>query len=157
MSHSLHRYTIIKSGNLGIFLEIDNTKMVRIKSVIMNSLGKIYGLQKNDILCKPLENGELERDIPNFSKRPFIIEVWQALPTSTRHLITSIRMPNSTSSKSENPLMLSFLPEEHTISKVKIINQVPSYNEINLAQSLVTKSIIRTGSLSQFNQRNLGL
>jgi hypothetical protein len=58
----------------------------------MNSLVEIHGLRKNDILCKPMEKGELKRDIPTLSKRPLIIEVWQALPTSTRHLITSIRM-----------------------------------------------------------------
>jgi hypothetical protein len=73
-----------------------------------------------------MENGELERDIPTLSRRPFIIEVWQALPISTKQLITSIRMPNSTSGNSENPLMCSFPPEKPTISKFEIINQVPS-------------------------------
>jgi hypothetical protein len=84
-----------------------------------------------------MENVELERDIPTLSKRLFIIEVWQDLPTSTIQLIISIRMPNSTSGNSENPLMFSFLPEEPTKSKVEIINQVPSYDAIRLAQSLV--------------------
>jgi hypothetical protein len=155
--HSLHQFTITKSGPLGILLEIDNTKMVRIKSITANSSGDIYGLQKNDIFCKPMENGKLKRDIPILSKQPLNIEVWQALPTSTRHLITSIRMPNSTSGKSENPLMFSFLLEEPTISKIQIINQVPSYNAIRLAQSLVKKGTVCTGSLSQFNWRELGL
>ena len=144
--HSLHRFTITKSGPLGILLEIDNTKMVHIKSVTANSLGDIYGLQKNDILCKPMENGELERDIRPLPKRLLIIEVGQALPTSTRHLITSIRMPDSTSGKSENPLMFSFLPEEPTISKIQIINQVPSYDAIRLGRPLVKKGTVRMGS-----------
>jgi hypothetical protein len=122
--HSLHRFIITKPGRLGIFLEIDNS-MVRLNSVTLNSLGDFYGLRKNDILCKPLTNGELYRDMTSFveavksCERPFIIEVWRALPTSTRHLITSIRMPDSTSSKSENPFMFSFPPEEPTIDKVR--------------------------------------
>ncbi len=49
--HSLHQFTITKSDPLGILLEINNTKMVLIKSVTANSLGDIYGLQKNDILA----------------------------------------------------------------------------------------------------------
>ncbi len=124
--HSLHWFPITKLGPLGIFLEVENTKMVPIKSVTLNSLGDIYGLQKNDILCKPLENGALERDIPTLYKCLFIIEVWQALPTSTRYLITSIQMLKLTSGKKENPLMFLFPPEKPTISKVEIINQVPS-------------------------------
>ncbi len=72
-------------------------------------------------------------------------------------MITSIRMPNSTSSKSENPLMFSFPPEEPMISKVEIINQVPSYDAICLAQSLIKKGTVRTESLSQFNWWDLGL
>jgi hypothetical protein len=55
--HSLHWFTITKSGPLGVFLEIENTGMVRVKSVTLNSLGGIYGLRENDILCKPLKNG----------------------------------------------------------------------------------------------------
>jgi hypothetical protein len=72
-------------------------------------------------------------------------------------LITSIRMPNSTGSKSENPLMFSFPPEEPTMSEVEIINQVPSYDAICLAQSLVKKGTVRMGSLSQFNWWDLRL
>jgi hypothetical protein len=79
--HSLHRFTITKSGPLGIFLEIENTGMVRVKSVTLNSLGDIYGLQENDILCKPLKNGALEKDTPTLSKCPFVIEEWRAMPT----------------------------------------------------------------------------
>jgi hypothetical protein len=97
--HSLHRFTITKSGPLGIFLEIENTGMVHVKSVTLNSLGDIYGLRENDILCKPLKNGALEKDIPTLSKRPFVIEVWRAMPTSTRHLNTSMRMPGLKSGK----------------------------------------------------------
>ena len=124
----------------------------------LNSLGDIYGLRKNDILCKPMENGELERDIPTLSKRLLIIEVWQALLPFTRHLITSIRMPDSTSGKSENPLMFSIpRPEEPMISKIQIINQDPSYGAIRLAQSLIKKHAVHMGSLSQFNWRHLGL
>jgi hypothetical protein len=66
-------------------------------------------------------------------------------------------MPNTTSSNNENPLMFSFPPEELRISKIEIINQVPSYNVIRLAQSLVRKGTIHMGSLSQFNWWDLGL
>jgi hypothetical protein len=59
--NSLHRFTINKSGPLGIKLEIENSGIVRIKVVTPDSLGDIYGLQENNILCKPLENGALEK------------------------------------------------------------------------------------------------
>jgi hypothetical protein len=53
--------------------------------------------------------------------------------------------------------MFSFPPEGPMIRKIWIINQVPSYNTIRLAQSLVRKGTICMGSLSQFNWRDLGL
>ncbi len=131
--------------------------MVHVKLVTLNSLGGIYGLRENDILCKPLKNGALEKDIPTLSKRPFVIEVWQAMPTSTRYLNTSMRIPGLKSGKIENPFMFTFPPEEPTMSKVEFVDQVPRYDVFRLAQSLVKKGTVCTGSLSQFNWRDLGL
>jgi hypothetical protein len=37
--------------------------VVRLQSVADNSLGELYGLRKDDILCKPSMNGELDQDI----------------------------------------------------------------------------------------------
>jgi hypothetical protein len=75
--NSLHRFTINKSGPLGIKLEIVNSETVQIKVVTPDSLGDIYGLRENYILCKPLENGALEKVNPNLSKcsLPLVIEV----------------------------------------------------------------------------------
>jgi len=113
--HSLHRFIIKKSGPLGIVLEMENA-IVRLKSVTPNSLGDLYGLRNNDILCKPLTNGELQRDVKSVVEsvrsgtRPYIIEVWRALPTLMTE--TSIQMPEPTSGKNNNPFMFSFPPEE---------------------------------------------
>jgi hypothetical protein len=115
--------------------------MVPVKLATLNSLGGIYGLRENDILCKPLKNGALEKDIPTLSKCPFVIEVWQAMPTSTRHLNTSMTMPGLKSGKIENPFMFTFPPEEPTIREVEFIDQVPCYNAIHLAQSLVKRGL----------------
>jgi hypothetical protein len=101
--YSLHRFTITESGNLGIILEIEKSTL-HLKSVAPNSLGEFYGLRNNDILCKPLTKGEFEEDVKSLSKAkcPLTIEVWRALPTSNRDLITSIRMQKSKSG-SGNP------------------------------------------------------
>ncbi len=115
--HSFHRFIITKSGPLGIVLEMENA-IVRVKSVAQNSLGDLYGLRYNDILCKPSTNGELHRDIAflvegvKWGIRPYIIEVWRALPTYMAE--TSIKMPPRTSGKNENPFMFSFPLEEPT-------------------------------------------
>ncbi len=113
--------------------------MVRVKLVTLNSLGDINGLMENDILCKPLKNGALKKDIPTLSKCPFVIEVWGAMPTSTRHLNTSMIVPGLKSGKIENSFMFTFPPEEPTISKVEFVDQVPRYDAIRLAQSLVKR------------------
>ncbi len=61
------------------------------------------------------------------------------------------------SGKIENPFMFTFSPEEPTISKVEFIDQVFRYDAIRLAQSLVKKGTVCTGSLSHFDWRDLGL
>jgi hypothetical protein len=122
--------------------------MVHVKLVTLNSLGDIYGLRENDILCKPLKNGASEKDIPTLRKRPFVIEVWRVMPTSTRHLNTSMRVLGLTSGNVEN--LFTFPSEEPTISEVKLVDQVPFYNADRLAQSLVKKGTVCIGSLSQF-------
>jgi hypothetical protein len=68
-----------------------------------------------------------------------------------------MRMPGLKSGKIENPFMFTFPPEEPTISKVEFIDQVPRYDAVRLAQSLVKKGTVCTGSLSQFNWQDLGL
>ncbi len=69
------------------------------KSVAPNSLRELYGLRNNDILCKPFTKREFEEDAKSLSKAkcPLTIEVWRALPTSNKDLITSIKMPKSKS------------------------------------------------------------
>ena len=120
-AHSLHRFIIKKSGPLGIVLEMENA-IVRLKSVTPNSLGDLYGLRNNDILCKPSTNGELQRDSKSVVEavrsgtRPYIIEVWRALPTLMAE--TSIKMPEPTSGKNENPFMFSFPSEELTTEEM---------------------------------------
>jgi hypothetical protein len=56
--HSFHHFIITKSGPLDIVLEMENA-IVCVKSVAQNSLGDLYGLRYNDILCKPSTNVEL--------------------------------------------------------------------------------------------------
>ena len=119
--HSLHRFIITKLGPLGIVLEMENA-IVRLKSVTPNSLGDLYGLRNNDILCKPSTNGELQQDSKSVVEavrsgtRPYIIEVWRALPTLMAE--TSIKMPEPTSGKNENPFMFSFPSEELTTEEM---------------------------------------
>ncbi len=93
--------------------------MVRIKVVTPDSLGDIYGLWENYILCKPLENGALEKGIPNLSNCPLtlVIEVWRALPTSPDYLINLMTMPGLNSDKLENPFMFTFPQEEPTTTR----------------------------------------
>jgi hypothetical protein len=112
--NSLHLFTIKKSCPLGIKLEIENSGIVQIKVVTPDSLGDIYGLRENNILCKPLENGALGKVIPNLSKcsLPLVIEVWRALPTSTEDCITLMKMPGLNSSMIENPFMFTFPQDE---------------------------------------------
>jgi hypothetical protein len=71
---------------------MDQSGIVHVKEVTRDSLGDIYGLRENNILCKPLKNGALEKNVPNRCKLfppSFVIDVWQALPTSTEDM----RMP----------------------------------------------------------------
>jgi hypothetical protein len=98
---------------------MEKYEMVRIKVVTPDSLGEIYGLRENDILCKPLENGALEKGIPNLSNcpLPLVIEVWQALPTSTDYSINLMTMPGLNSNKFENPFMFTFPQEGPTTTR----------------------------------------
>ncbi len=48
-----------------------------------------------------------------------------------------MRVPGLKSGKIENPFVFTFPPEEPTISKVEIVDQVPRYDAVCLAQSLV--------------------
>ncbi len=71
---------------------MDQSGIVHVKEVTQDSLGDIYGLREDNILCKPLKNGALEKNVPNCCKLfppSFVIEVWRALPTLTEDM----RMP----------------------------------------------------------------
>jgi hypothetical protein len=122
--YSLHRFVIGKPGKIDVFLD-SRTSIVRLDSVAPDGLGALYGLRNDDILCEPLTNGKLARNSKDLTQavksgqRPFIIEVWRVLPTSSSDLINSTRMPEPGSGIDENPFKFSFPTDELTIGEKK--------------------------------------
>jgi hypothetical protein len=115
--HSFHRFVITEGGSLGIVLQKIKSE-VHVQSVAHKSLGELYGLKKDDILCRSEKMQEFDSE---FSRTltltgpcticlhhagSCIIAVWQALPTLMAD--TSKMMPKSTSGKNENLFIFSF-------------------------------------------------
>ena len=98
--HSLHRFVINEAGFLGIGLRRDDcTATTVITSIQPNSLGDMYGLRENDVICEPFESVWARS-----SERPWILQVWRSVSTNE----SEKRRPVLASSTVENPFIFSF-------------------------------------------------
>ena len=113
---SLHRFVIDKPGTLGMRMRkglhsTTGTELCVVVSVDANSLSEIYGIQENDILCKPYTNGRDTLGVFDWFKdqakgsRPLVFDVLRAVPTSVAECSTKVSKWSGTN---ENPFKFSF-------------------------------------------------
>ena len=96
----LHRFVINEAGFLGIGLRRDDcTATTVITSVQPNSLGDLYGLRENDVICEPFESVWARS-----SERPWILQVWRSVSTNE----SEKRRPVLAGCSVENPFIFSF-------------------------------------------------
>jgi len=74
--HSHHRFIITEPGSLGLSIMRRKRKTTSITAVEPNSLGDIYGLRVNDIICETFKS---VTESAKSGKRPWILEVWRAI------------------------------------------------------------------------------
>ncbi|KAL3771732.1 hypothetical protein ACHAWU_010043 [Discostella pseudostelligera] len=110
--HCLHRFTITEPGSLGITIIDHGSTATIVSRVVPNSLGDIYGLRVNDIICEPFES---VLSYAKSGKRPWILEVWRAVPTTTDGDGLE-RLHVQAGCSVENPFIFSF-PIGNTVSK----------------------------------------
>lgn len=113
--HSLHRFIITESGRLGITLKEKDGEKSIVSTVEPNSLGDIYGIRKNDIICKPLQSFT---ESTGSSNRPLTLEVWRVVSNTAAE--GSRSLPNLEGYSIENPFIFTFpkLRNDETEEKV---------------------------------------
>jgi len=111
--HSLHRFVINETGTLGVTLQQNSysATTTTVVSIKPNSLGDIYGLRENDVICEPLDSvvASAQSD-----ERPWILQVWRAVRTKTEDHNLSEHVQAGCSV--ENPFIFSF-PIGNHVSK----------------------------------------
>ena len=98
----LHRFVINEAGFLGIGLRRDDyTATTVVTSIQPNSLGDMYGLRENDVICEPFESVCASA---RSSERPWILQVWRSVSTNE----SEKRRPVLAGCSVENPFIFSF-------------------------------------------------
>lgn len=111
--YTLHRFVITQAGSIGMSLGRKGNSTY-VSSVLLNSLSDIYGIFKDDIVCKPFTNGAETEHIfswicdyyANHPHRPLVVEVWRPVSRAEGTRTSS----QLSCSANKNPFTFAFPP-----------------------------------------------